>query len=73
MRHGSARDFVASVSRDDRDLRDAAAFISYEHWVSYQTEKGLRIRGGRFLPACYHIDAADAASPVLSFLGSLDG
>ena len=39
-----------SAVRDGRTLPDAA-FISYEHWISYQTQKGLRIRGGRFLPA----------------------
>jgi len=33
-------------------------FISYEHWISYQTPKGLRVRAGRFLPA-YGIRFAD--------------
>src|SRR4051794_34075052 len=46
-----------SAVRDGRTL-SGAAFISYEHWVSYQTEKGLRIRGGRFLPA-YGVRFAD--------------
>ncbi len=31
---------------------------SYEYWVSYQSEKGLGIRAGRFLPA-YGINFAD--------------
>ena len=46
-----------SAVRGGRTLPDAA-FISYEHWVSYQTEQGLRIRGGRFLPA-YGVRFAD--------------
>ena len=46
-----------SAVRDGRTLPDAA-FISYEHWISYQTEKGFRIRGGRFLPA-YGVRFAD--------------
>jgi hypothetical protein len=39
-----------SAVRNGRTLSDAA-FISYEHWISYQTGDGLRIRVGRFLPA----------------------
>jgi hypothetical protein len=35
-----------------------AAFISYEHWMSYQTDKGLSIRAGRFMPA-YGVAFAD--------------
>src|SRR5258705_3233871 len=46
-----------SAVRDGRTLSDAA-FISYEHWVSYQAENGLGIRGGRFLPA-YGVRFAD--------------
>jgi hypothetical protein len=46
-----------SAVRDGRTLSDAA-FISYEHWVSYQTEQGVTIRGGRFLPA-YGVRFAD--------------
>ena len=34
------------------------AFISYEHWISYQTDEGFRIRAGRFLPA-YGVRFAD--------------
>jgi hypothetical protein len=33
-------------------------FISYEHWISYQTDKGLQVRAGRFLPA-YGVRFAD--------------
>ena len=36
--------------RNGRTLPDST-FISYEHWLSYQTDSGLRIRAGRFLPA----------------------
>jgi hypothetical protein len=46
-----------SAVRDGRTLSDAA-FISYEHWVSYQAGNGLSIRGGRFLPA-YGVRFAD--------------
>jgi len=35
-----------------------AAFVSYEHWISYQAENGLGVRAGRFLPA-YGIRLAD--------------
>jgi hypothetical protein len=35
-----------------------AAFISYEHWIAYETDKGFRIRAGRFLPA-YGVRVAD--------------
>ena len=33
-------------------------FISYEHWIAYQTSKGLQIRARRFLPA-YGVRFAD--------------
>lgn len=46
-----------SAVRNGRRLPDAA-FISYEHWVSFQTDGGFRIRGGRFLPA-YGVRFAD--------------
>ncbi len=46
-----------SAERDGRTLTEAA-FISYEHWISYETAQGLRIRGGRFLPA-YGVRFAD--------------
>ena len=35
-----------------------AAFISYEHWISYQTDKGVSFRAGRFMPA-YGVAFAD--------------
>lgn len=35
-----------------------AAFISYEHWLSYQTDGGFGVKAGRFLPA-YGINFAD--------------
>jgi len=43
--------------RNGRTLPDAA-FVSYEHWVSYQTTAGWGIRAGRFLPA-YGVRLAD--------------
>jgi hypothetical protein len=46
-----------SAVRDGRALPEAA-FISYEHWISYQAENGLQIRAGRFMPA-YGIRFAD--------------
>jgi hypothetical protein len=46
-----------SAIRDGRVLPDAA-FISYEHWVGYQTNDGFGIRAGRFLPA-YGIGFSD--------------
>ena len=39
-----------SAVRDGRTLSDPA-FISYEHWISYQTDQGFAIRAGRFMPA----------------------
>jgi hypothetical protein len=39
-----------SAVRDGRTLTDPA-FISYEHWVSYQRDDGFGVRVGRFLPA----------------------
>jgi len=35
-----------------------AQFVSYEHWVSYQTDRGFGVRAGRFLPA-YGVYFAD--------------
>jgi hypothetical protein len=46
-----------SAVRNGRALPDAA-FVSYEHWISYQTDQGFRIRAGRFLPA-YGVRFAD--------------
>jgi hypothetical protein len=39
-----------SAVRDGRTLTDPA-FISYEHWVSYQRDDGFGVRVGRFIPA----------------------
>jgi hypothetical protein len=46
-----------SAVRDGRTLPDAA-FISYEHWISYQADNGFQIRAGRFMPA-YGVRFAD--------------
>jgi hypothetical protein len=46
-----------SAVRNGRTLPDSA-FISYEHWISYQFDDGVRIRAGRFLPA-YGVRFAD--------------
>ena len=46
-----------SAVRNGRTQPDAE-FISYEHWISYQTEGGFRVRAGRFLPA-YGVRLAD--------------
>ena len=46
-----------SAVRNRRVLPDAA-FTSYEHWLAYETNKGFRIRAGRFLPA-YGVRFAD--------------
>jgi hypothetical protein len=49
----------ASVGRQPRG--DDARVASFEHWVSYKTERGLGIRAGRFLPA-YGVKLADHTS-----------
>jgi hypothetical protein len=46
-----------SAVRNGR-TQPTAAFISYEHWISYQTDKGVTIRAGRFMPA-YGVAFAD--------------
>jgi hypothetical protein len=46
-----------SAVRGGRTLSEPA-FISYEHWISYQIDDGFRIRAGRFLPA-YGVHFAD--------------
>jgi hypothetical protein len=53
----AGREPGGSPVRDGRTLDDAA-FISYEHWIGYQTSKGLGVRAGRFLPA-YGVRFAD--------------
>jgi hypothetical protein len=55
-----------SAVRNGRTLPDAA-FISYEHWISYQTAKGWAIRAGRFLPA-YGVRLADHTAYTRSYL-----
>jgi hypothetical protein len=55
-----------SAVRAGRTLPDAA-FISYEHWISYQTAKGWGIRAGRFLPA-YGVRLADHTAYTRSYL-----
>jgi len=35
----------------ERPQQPDAAFISYEHWVAYQSDGGFGIRAGRFMPA----------------------
>lgn len=51
------REPPGAAVRNGRAVTDAA-FISYEHWISFETEKGVWIRAGRFLPA-YGIRFAD--------------
>ena len=46
-----------SAVRNGRVQPDAA-FISYEHWIAYQSDGGFGIKAGRFLPA-YGINFAD--------------
>jgi hypothetical protein len=46
-----------SAERPGGTLPDAAV-ISYEHWISYETNTGFRVRAGRFLPA-YGVRFAD--------------
>jgi hypothetical protein len=55
-----------SAVRDGRTLPHGA-FISYEHWISYQTDEGFRIRAGRFLPA-YGVRFADHTAYTRKYL-----
>src|SRR5258705_11710319 len=55
-----------SAVRDGRTLPDAA-YVSYEHWISYQTDQGLEIRAGRFLPA-YGVRFDDHTAYTRSYL-----
>ena len=55
-----------SAVRNGRTLPDSA-FISYEHWISYQTDEGFRIRAGRFLPA-YGVRFADHTTYTRRYL-----
>jgi hypothetical protein len=56
-----------SAVRDGLRLPDAA-IVSYEHWISFQSDGGFRIRAGRFLPA-YGVRFADHTSYARSPLG----
>ena len=56
LRLGGPRAAESAV-RNGRTLSEPA-FISYEHWISYQIDDGFRIRAGRFLPA-YGVRFAD--------------
>lgn len=51
------REPANAAVRNGRTLPEAA-FISYEHWIAFQTDEGLQIRAGRFLPA-YGVRFAD--------------
>jgi hypothetical protein len=55
-----------SAVRNGRALPDAA-FVSYEHWISYQTDQGFQIRAGRFLPA-YGVRFADHTAYTRTYL-----
>ena len=52
--------------RNGRTLPDSA-FISYEHWVSYQAGERFQIRAGRFMPA-YGVRFADHTTYTRSYL-----
>ncbi len=55
-----------SAVRNGRTLPEAA-LISYEHWISFATGGGLRIRAGRFLPA-FGLRFADHTAYTRSYL-----
>jgi hypothetical protein len=44
-----------------------ARFISYEHWVAYQTDDGFGVRAGRFLPA-YGVRFSDHTAYTRAYL-----
>jgi len=48
--------FYAQVGRQPRG--EDARVASFEHWVSFKTERGLGVRAGRFIPA-YGVKVAD--------------
>lgn len=48
--------------------RDDAGIYSYEHWVGYESPRGLGFRAGRFLPA-YGVRLADHTALTRSLLG----
>jgi len=55
-----------SAVRDGRTLPDSA-FISYEHWISYQPDERFQLRVGRFLPA-YGVRFADHTTYTRRYL-----
>jgi hypothetical protein len=55
-----------SAVREGR-TQPGAAFISYEHWVSFEAGNGFRIRAGRFLPA-YGVRFADHSIYTRAYL-----
>jgi hypothetical protein len=55
-----------SAVRNGRVLPDATV-VSYEHWISYQTGQGFRVRAGRFLPA-YGVRFADHTTYTRTYL-----
>ena len=56
------------VGRKPAIGEDAAGIYSYEHWVGYESPRGLGFRVGRFLPA-YGIRLADHTAFTRSGLG----
>ena len=65
LRHGRPR-AAAFCRADGRTLPDSA-FISYEHWISYQPDERFQIRVGRFLPA-YGVRFADHTTYTRRYL-----
>lgn len=58
--------FYAQVGRQPRG--DEARVTSFEHWVSFQSDGGLGVRVGRFLPA-YGVRLADHTAFTRATLG----
>ena len=58
--------FYAQVGRQPRG--EDARVTSFEHWASYQSDKGLGVRVGRFLPA-YGVRLADHTAFTRAALG----
>jgi hypothetical protein len=66
--HGHGFTAYAEVGRKPPIGQDNAGIYSYEHWVAYQSPRGLGVRAGRFLPA-YGIRLADHTAFTRSLLG----
>ena len=66
-RHRHGRPRAAEFRRAERPHAADSRFISYEHWISYQTDSGFRIRAGRFLPA-YGVRFADHTTYTRKYL-----